>query len=294
MVKAVMRHPAMLYYLDNEASVGPHSPIGLKQHRGINENLARECLELHTLGVEAGYTQRDVTAFAGMLTGRWVNWDAESAGFMFRPDMHEPGSKVFMGNEYGEGLEGSEAALNWIANHAATRHHIATQLVRHYIDDSPLPRCVARVEEVLNRTQGDLKQAMLAIVGMDEAWVPMTKFRAPAEYVVAVQRALDLPVPPDSRLLGACAELGQRFMGPILPNGWPDIATDWISGEALLQRADWSMTQATRAGAPTADTVAVATLGDLCSETTRAAVKSCPNPLEALATLFASPEFVRR
>jgi uncharacterized protein (DUF1800 family) len=294
MVKAVMRHPAMLYYLDNEASTGPDSPVGVQQHRGINENLARECLELHTLGVGSGYTQRDVTAFAAVLTGRWVDWNPDRAGFLFRADMHEPGPKMFMGREYAEGFAGSEAALEWIANHPATRHHIARQLVRHYVDDAPTPGCVARVEKVLNDTEGDLKQAMLAIIDMPEAWVPLTKFRAPAEYVVAVERALDLPSQPDHQLLGACAELGQRFMGPLLPNGWPDTAADWISGEALLTRADWAMTQAVRSGAPAVDTVAAATLGELCSGPTRDAVRSCPNPAEALATLFASPEFMRR
>lgn len=294
MVKAVMRHPAMLYYLDNEASAGPDSPIGLKQHRGINENLARECLELHTLGVASGYTQRDVTAFAAILSGRWVSWEPDQAGFMFRADMHEPGPKMFMGREYPEGLAGSEAALEWIADHPATRHHIATQLVRHYVGDTPPAACVARVEKVLGDTHGDLKAAMLAIFGMPEAWVPMTKFRAPADYVIAVQRALDLPPEPDRHLLGACAELGQRFMGPLLPNGWPDTASDWISGEALLQRADWAMTQAVRPGAPSAETVGAATLGELYTRSTREAVQRCPSPPEALATLFASPEFVRR
>jgi uncharacterized protein (DUF1800 family) len=230
MVKAVMRHPAMLYYLDNEASVGPNSPIGLKQHRGINENLARECLELHTLGVQSGYTQRDVTLFAAILTGRWVNWDPDSAGFEFRADMHEPGTKMFMGHEYAEGFDSSEAALEFIANHPATRHHIATQLVRHYVNDIPPPWCVARVETVLNDTDGDLKRAMLAIIAMEDAWVPLTKFRATAEYVVAVQRALDLPLQSDRSVLTACRQLGQSFMGPLLPNGWPDAAADWISG----------------------------------------------------------------
>ena len=296
MVKAVMQHPAMLYYLDNAASVGPDSPVGLKQHSGINENLARECLELHTLGVASGYTQHDVTSFAAILTGRWVDWDLTSPGFVFRADMHEPGPKTFMGRTYPEGFAASEAALEWIASHPATRHHIATKLVRHYIGDDPPPACVAQLENVLNDTDGDLKQAMLAIIAMPEAWQQLTKFRPPADYVVAVQRALDLPLIPDQdrHLLGACAQLGQRFMGPLLPNGWPDTATDWISGPALLARADWAMTQATRPGAPGADTIAAATLADLCTRSTHDAIRGCPNPPEALATLFASPEFMRR
>jgi uncharacterized protein (DUF1800 family) len=153
---------------------------------------------------------------------------------------------------------------------------------------------VASVAAVLTDTDGDLKQAMLTIIAMPQAWIPLTKFRAPAEYVVAVQRALDLPAEPGHRLLGATADLGQPFMGPLLPNGWPDTASDWISGERLLKRADWAMTQATRQGAPPADSVATNTLADVCSQTTRAAYTSRSNPAEALATILASPEFMRR
>jgi uncharacterized protein (DUF1800 family) len=294
LVKAVMRHPAMLYYLNNVMSVGPDSPFGRREHRGLNENLARECLELHTLGLQSGYTQGDVTAFAAILSGRTWSRDGNPPGFVFRADWHEPGPKAFMGRTYPEGFDASEAALDWIANHPATRRHIATQLVRHFIADSPPPHCVARVESVLNDTTGDLKQAMLAIIAMDEAWQPLTKFRSPAEYVIAVQRALDLPPASQSQLLFATADLGQHFMAPILPNGWPDTADDWVSGEALLKRADWAITQTARIGAPAAELVAAANLGTLYSQSTRSAVESCPNNTEALATLFTSPEFVRR
>jgi uncharacterized protein (DUF1800 family) len=154
--------------------------------------------------------------------------------------------------------------------------------------------CDARMVDALNQSDGDLKHAMLAIIDMPEAWQPLTKFRLPAEYVVAVHRALDLPPEPGHQLLGASGDLGQPFMGPILPNGWPDTAADWLSGEAILKRADWAMTQASRPGAPTAEAVADATLGDLCSASTRTALKACATPAEALATLFASPEFLRR
>jgi uncharacterized protein (DUF1800 family) len=131
---------------------------------------------------------------------------------------------------------------------------------------------------------------------MPEAWQPLAKFRAPAEYVVAVLRALDLPplVKGGHHEYAATQDLGQPFMSPLLPNGWPDTATDWLSGEGLLKRADWAVTQASRSGAPGVDAVAMATVGDLCSASTRAAIKACPNSAEALATLFASPEFMRR
>jgi uncharacterized protein (DUF1800 family) len=295
LLKAVMRHPGMLTYLDNELSDGPDSPLGLKQHRGLNENLARECLELHTLGVNGGYTQADVTAFAAILTGRSTKLDGDDPpGFVFKADAHEPGPKHFMGREFPQGFAGSEAVLDFIAAHPATHRHLATQLVQHFAADTPPPACVDRVATVLGDTGGDLKQAVLAIIDMPEAWQPLTKFRAPAEYAVAVLRAVDLPPEPDARLFYATADLGQPFMGPLLPNGWPDTADEWVSGEALLKRADWAMTQASRPGAPAAEAVADATLGDLCSPSTRAAIKACPTPAEALATLFASPEFMRR
>jgi uncharacterized protein (DUF1800 family) len=294
LLKAVMRHPGMLTYLDNELSDGPDSPLGLKLHRGLNENLARECLELHTLGVNGGYTQADVTAFAAILTGRSTNLDGDDPGFVFNADTHEPGPERFMGREFPGGFAGSEAVLDFIAAHPATHRHLATQLVQHFVADIPPPACVDRVATVLGDTDGDLKQAVLAIVDMPEAWRPLTKFRAPAEYVVAVLRAVDLPPEPGNRTATATADLGQPFMAPILPNGWPDTAPDWLSGEALLKRADWAMTQASRPGAPPAEAVADATIGPLCSANTRAAIKACPTPAEALATLFASPEFLRR
>jgi uncharacterized protein (DUF1800 family) len=294
MVNAVMSHPAMLIYLSNDISMGPNSAAGLKQHRGLNENLARECLELHTLGVHGGYTQQDVTVFAAILTGRSVNLDGDNPGFVYKADMHEPGPKTLLGHTFPEGLQGSEMALDFIAGHPATHRHIATQLVQHFVADDPPPASVARVAAELDRTGGDLKQAMAVIVDDPEAWQPLTKFRTPAEYVVAVLRALDLPHLPGTPEFAATQDLGQPFMSPLLPNGWPDTAPDWLSGEPLLKRADWAMTQASRPGAPAADAVARATLGDLCSASTRAAIKACPNPAEALATLFASPEFMRR
>jgi uncharacterized protein (DUF1800 family) len=294
MLKAVIGHPGMLYYLDNWLSDGPHSLYGLTQHRGLNENLARECLELHTIGVDGGYTQADVTEFAAILTGRTINFDGNNPGAIFKPEAHEPGPKRFMGHDFPEGFSGSEAVLDMIASHPATQRHIATKLVRHFVADVPPPACVARVASVLGDSGGDLKQAVLAVIDMPEAWQPLTKFRAPAEYVVAVVRALDLPPEPPHLLYDATRDLGQPFMSPLLPNGWPETADAWLSGEALLKRADWAMTQASRSGAPSARAVADATLGELCSKSTRDAIDACPTPAEALATLFASPEFMRR
>ncbi|MFO1027502.1 MAG: DUF1800 domain-containing protein [Acetobacteraceae bacterium] len=295
MLKAVMQHPDMLFYLDNWTSTGPDSPEGMKLRRGLNENLARECLELHTMGINSGYTQADVTMFAAILSGRTANFDSDTPGFLFKASMHQPGPKTMLGRTFPAGFEGSEQALDFIGTHPATYRHLAHKLVRHFIADEPPPHCVDTVTAVLHQTDGALKPAVLALVDMPEAWVPLTKFRSPAEYVVALQRALNLP--PPARGAGpfeAALNIGQPFMSPLLPNGWPDTAADWISGEALLKRADYAMTQALRPGAPDAQAVLAATISDVCSPATRAAVAACPNNAEALATVLASPEFMRR
>jgi uncharacterized protein (DUF1800 family) len=294
LAKAVMLHPAMLSYLDEEVSIGPDSPIGMMQHRGLNENLAREFMELHTLGVQAGYSQHDVTSFAALLTGRGFDVSGPNPGYVYHADMHEPGPQTLMGHSFPDGSAGSDTAIEWIATHPATYRHLATKLVQHFVADVPPAACVAKVETALRDSGGDLKQAYRAIIALPEAWQPLTKFRAPAEYVIAVQRAIDLPMEPAGRLLAATRDLGQPFRDPLLPNGWPDTAEDWVGGETLLKRADYAMTQASRPNAPPAEAVMNDTLGDLCSASTRAAVKACPNQAEALATLLASPEFMRR
>jgi uncharacterized protein (DUF1800 family) len=291
---AVMHHPAMLDYLDGDHSVGPHSPTGIKQHLGLNENLAREFMELHTLGLGSGYTQGDVTALALVLTGERVRLLEDPPGAYFKPDMHEPGSQMVLGHAFGASGNEADAAITWIAGHPATRRHLAKQLVQHFVADMPPASPVSRIEAALQSSNGDLTAAYRALIDLQEAWQPMTKFQAPAEYVVAVQRAVDLPFEPGRRLLDATADLGQPFRNPLLPNGWPDSGAAWIAGEALLKRADYAMIQASRPHAPDAQAVLEATIGDVCSGATRAAVIACPNNAEALATVLASPEFMRR
>lgn len=294
MLKAVMRHPAMLVYLSNRDSIGPHSRFGLEHHRGLNENLARESLELHTLGIHGGYTQRDVTAYAAVLTGRRMIYSGPGEGYFFDAGMHEPGELTVMGHTFPEGYVGSEDVLDFLGHHSAAYRYVATRLVQHFVADRPPPGCVDRIVQVLTDTGGNLGQASRAVIDLPQAWQPMTKFRAPAEYVIAVARALDLPMEPDGKLWAATDELGQPFMNALLPNGWPDTAADWATGEAILKRADHAMFQAVRAGAPPAQAVLEASIGDICSMRTRDTVQRAASPAEALATVLVSPEFLRR
>ncbi len=294
MLLAVMRHPAMLVYLDNAGSVGPDSVAGQRRHRGLNENLARECLELHTVTPAAGYTQADVTSFARVLTGWSIDLQADPPGFRFRPGAHEPGAKTILGHNFPEGEEGGRQALAFLAGHPATHRALATKLVRHFVADDPPPDAVRRVEGVLRNTGGNLGAAALALTRLDAAWQPHTKLRSPADFAIASLRALDLP--PDRRpeLLGALAALGQPLWAAPLPNGWPDRAADWASPDAMLRRIDWAHGLAGRAGAAEPEAIAEASLGPLLAPATAQAMRRAGSRQDALTLLLASPEFQRR
>jgi uncharacterized protein (DUF1800 family) len=294
MLRAVMRHPAMLWYLDNQESQGPDSPAGIRAHRGLNENLARECLELHTIGVDAGYTQADVTEFANVLTGWSVDMGAARPGFAFMPERHQPGAKTIMGMTFPEGEAGGDAVLTWLGNHPATFGRVAERLVRHFVDDRPAPADVQRVAGVLRQTHGDLKAATLAVLDLPGAWQPLTKLRSPSDFVVASVRALDLPEPERPDMLGLMGHFGQPLLGAPLPNGWPDTAADWADGEMLLRRADWAMGIAGKHPALDPLALADASLGNLLQEPTRRAIEHAASRREAIALALAAPEFQRR
>ena len=295
MLGAVIRHPAMLFYLDNAQSIGPDSAAVRRAGRGgLNENLARECLELHTVTPASGYTQADVTEFAKLLTGWSVALQQDPPHALFRPAAHQPGTKTVMGQSYPEGPQALDAALGWLARHPATRRNLASKLVRHFVADVPPESAVRQVEAALAKSDGDLKQAALALVALPQAWEPLTKLRGPADYVLAVVRALDLPGDRRPRLREVMAGLGQPVMNAPLPNGWPDTATDWASPEAMMRRLDWAYAVAARGSGQEPMVVAEQALGPLLAESTRGEMARAGSRREALALLFASPEFQRR
>ena len=294
MLLAVMRHPAMLMYLDNQASIGPDSLAGQRRRQGLNENLARECLELHTLSPAAGYTQTDVTEFAKVITGWSFELPADPPGFIFRPNAHQPGSKTVMGQVFPEGEQGGVAALAWLADHPATHRHLATKLVRHFVADDPPTAAVARIEAVLARTRGDLRAASLELIRLPEAWAPLTKLRTPTEFVFAAVRALDLPAGQRPNLDGVFGALGQPLFNAPEPNGWPDRAADWAAPEAMLRRVDWAYGAAGRATAIDPEQLAAATLGPLLRPATVQAMQHAGSRRDAMTLLLTSPEFQRR
>ncbi len=297
---AVARHPAMIMYLDNAGSTGPNSPFGLRANRGLNENLAREIMELHTLGVRGGYSQDDVTSFAKILTGWSVGRGPEfnePEGFMFRPRTHEPGPKTLLGQAFEEGEQGGVAALKFLASHPNTYRFLATKLVRHFVADEPPAAAVQRIARVLADTRGDLGAASRALIALPEAWTPLTKLRAPQDYALAVLRGMGAGDEAAQPLLGALGQFAQPLWTAQGPNGWPDMAGEWAAPEQLMRRLDWVNGMAGRAaaiGRPDARDVAEATLGPLLKPETTNAVRRAGSAREALVLLLASPEFQRR
>lgn len=301
MLLAVVRHPAMLLYLDNAQSIGPNSKAGRRRKRGLNENLGREILELHTLGVDGGYTQTDVREFARMLTGWSIGRPrlGNAGGFAFFDRAHEPGAKQLLGRRYEEdGVREAEAALLALARHPSTARHIAFKLARHFVADRPPEALVKRLAKVFLDTDGDLRALMRAVVRSKEAWAePLPKVKTPNEFLVSVLRATgstDFKGGP-RRLVGALRLMGQMPYFAPSPAGWPDEAAKWVSPEALLQRAELAMAFARRSGGRIdAARLLKDTIGPVAAASTRSAIERAPNRVEAAATVFASPEFQRR
>lgn len=293
MLLAAVRHPAMQQFLTNLDSVGPNSEVGRRRNRGLNENLAREILELHTVTPAAGYTQADVTEFAKALTG----WGVASgwAGFEFRAATHEPGEKAVMGQRIPEGEQGGIDFLRWLARHPATHRSLATKLVAHFYADRPDPAMVRQVEGALRDTGGDLGAATRALVALPQALTaPLGKVRPPHDVALAALRALDAAPERGGLAVQAMVRLAQPLWNPHSPKGWPDTAADWAGPEALLARVDWAYALAGRFPRNDAQVAAEAVLGRLGRGTLRREIGRAGSPQDALTILLASPEFQRR
>jgi uncharacterized protein (DUF1800 family) len=299
MLVAVESHPAMLLYLDNARSIGPASFAGSRRNKGLNENLAREILELHTLGVRTGYSQEDVTSFAKVITGWSIvppRVAPEHGGeFIFNPRLHEPGPQRIMGREYQDnGFEQGRGVLLALARSPATAKHIATKFARHFVADDPPAALVDRLAKRFLATDGDLKEVTKALVGASEAWdAPRNKLRRPSEWLISALRAVGVK-PPDVRpVLQAQNLLGEPLWRVPAPNGFSDHSAAWMDG--LAQRLDISNQIARRAGvAIDPDALAEDVLGPLLSNETRQTLARAESRPQALALLLMAPEFQRR
>jgi len=298
LLQAVESHPAMLFYLDNVESMGADSIAGINRDQGLNENLARETLELHTLGVRSGYTQADVTNFANVLTGwTWVRPEDPNHGseFVFMRRLHQPGDQVVLGKRYPDtGLDQGRAVLADLARHPATAHHIAEKLARHFVADDPPPALVGKLTKTFKDTDGNLKELARNLITADESWNPQRqKLKPPAEWIVGVIRLAgaqsNIPI---GRIMTAQVALGAPLWRPPAPNGYPDSEAAWLDG--VPRRIDIATEFAARV--PHAEPLALleSGLGPLASPETRETVARAESRPQALALLVMAPEFLRR
>lgn len=319
---ASSHHAAMLRYLDNHLSAGPHSRFvrrlaergdgreGGPRISGLNENLAREILELHTLGVAGGggaygpwggYTQSDVTAFAAVLTG----WRVPSGpretiageATRFEAAWHEPGDKRVLGRSHAEGPQALDAVLRDLAQRESTARFIATKLSRHFVADDPPLELVDRLARRFQDSCGDLPQVYRELILAPESWQPVPpKLKTPEEFVISTARLLGLGERIAARAPDAgLGALGQRLQGAPSPAGWPDRAEDWLGPEAVWKRVEWAGQVSDRLGRQVdARALARRSLGPLLSAGSARQIERAADGPQALALLLLAPEFQRR
>ena len=315
MLLAVEQHPAVIAFLDNQYSVGKDSLAASfagrrfgggdepKRLFGINENLAREILELHTLGVNGGYTQTDVTSFAQIITGWSIGGGkGRLAGgvpgrFYFRDDLHEPGAKTFLGKTYAQpGQLQGEAVLADLARSPRTANFIAAKLVRHFVADDPPLGLVERVARAFLKSDGDLPHVYAALIDSPEAWdANARKFKTPEDFVFSTLRALDISPTQPEEVVRTFEMLGQRQYTPGSPAGWPDTSKSWDGSDALMHRVLWASRVSAkyeRGEEPT--DLAASSLGTYARPETMTALRRATTSGQAVALLLMSPEFQRR
>ena len=301
MLLAVITHPTMLVYLDNHSSFGPNSRIGQKRGRGLNENLAREILELHTLGVNGGYTQDDVIGLAKIITG-WSVKPPHLPGkteFRFIKQIHEPGTHQLLGKAYTqEGQQQGIQALRDLANHPSTARFIATKLARHFIADTPPQSAVNALEKVFLDTGGDLMELSKALIALPEIWhTPLAKFKTPYELIISSFRTLgassdDIKI---KKIAPSFALLDHMPFNANSPAGWSDQEADWLSSNSLMNRIEWvhALSQLIPfKGNP--NNLAKIVIGPAANADTMLWISRAPTSKDGLALIMASPAFQRR
>jgi len=298
-------HPGMLLYLDQAQSIGPDSPLGRRaagvgRAAGLNENLAREIMELHTVGVDAGYSQSDVTEFARAMTGwsigRFDHPD-EPHGFMFRADAHEPGARTIMGRRYAEdGRQQARAVMKDLAASPHTARHLATKLARHFVADDPPPALVDRLSRAYLASDGRLDQVARTLVEAPEGWDPTpAKFKTPYEFMVSSWRAAGTQPADVAAIAKTMAAMGQRPFSAPSPKGWPEEAAAWCAPDAVIKRMAWSEGFASGAiGDRDPKELAENALGARLSPVAARTIARAETRPEGLAILLMSPEFQRR
>lgn len=312
-------HPGMLVYLDAARSIGPSTLAAQRRDAGLNENLAREVFELHTMGVGSGYSQADIVEFAKALTGWTVSGPqtarlaaagrgqraraqaqdlaAEPGNIIFVEPLHEPGARTVLGKRYGDnGQQQAAAILDELALHPSTARHVATKLARHFVADQPPASTVAKLESAFLQSRGDLSTLARAVIHLDEAWAPeQQKFKTPEELLVSATRAAGPQAAFGGPPRQVYASLAQAPFSAPSPAGWPDDAATWSGADAIKKRLEWANAAARRmARGMSPSDFLDATLGEIAGARTRQAVSRAESAEQGFTLALMAPEFQRR
>ena len=297
LLQAVESHPAMLFFLDNVELMGPDSVAGINRDKGLNENLARETLELHTLGVRSGYSQADVTSFAKVLTGwTWIPPSEPERGgeFVFNKLLHEPGPQTVLGKTYPDtGIDQGRAVLADVARHPATTEHMAQELAGHFIADTPPPTLVDKLTRSFKDSGGDLREVAKTLIGADESWTSQRqKLKTPAVWVASLLRVTGgQTLIPIGQIMNAQATLGEPLWRPPAPNGFSDTEAALIDG--VPRRLDIANAFAARLAMVDPLALLQSSIGPLASKQTRDTIAHAETRRQAVALLAMAPEFLR-
>ena len=307
MLKAVVRHPSMLFYLDQHTSIGPDSRAALRTGRGLNENLARELLELHTMGVGSGYSQADVRATAELLTGLSID---PSRGFVFRPFAAQPGAKTILGKTYGSDgrarIGDIDDFLEDLALRPETARHLAHKLATHFLAEDPPEALVDDLQEAYRESDGGLgRMTRVLLEHPSTARRPLKKVKTPFDFIASTLIALgfsgkelqSFATRDLQRLIARpMAAMGQPFMRPLGPDGWSENAADWITPQGLATRISWASAVADRFSSRVSDPreFLTRTLGTVSGERLNFSVSAAETHSEGIALVLASAEFNRR
>ena len=306
LITEAVTHPMMLLYLDQESSAGPGSPFAKRKGRGINENLARELLELHSLGVNGGYTQTDVRELAELLTGMSFT---RQDGFVFRPEMAEPGAETVLGASYGgptPDMGDIRAFLADLAVKPETADHIAWKLAVHFVSDAPPEDLITALKEVFLASAGDLAAVYETLLSHPSSWRPSDeKVKQPIGFVTSALRALQVDEYRLDELTPKTAGLylslpmrvmGQSWENPTGPDGWPEEAAAWITPQGVAGRIQWAMAvpRVLRPKLPDPRQLLTDALGARATDALRFAAQGAETKWEGVGLVLASPAFQRR
>lgn len=303
LLQATSFHQAMLVYLDNIRSFGPNTRIARNRDIGLNENLAREILELHTLGVDGGYSQTDVTEFAKALTGWTIKSPplarSDFGAVTFQSRLHEPGARTILGQRISDGEDQASAVLDMVAVHPSTAQHISIKLARHFVADEPPQSAIDTLARTFLDTGGDLTELARAVIDLDAAWgEEQVKFKSPDELLVSTARLVGSRNT-FGRTGGTAGDIFQSlgqvpFYAPS-PEGWPDTASEWAGPDAIMKRLDWANLVAQRVpGNFTPERFLDEGLGPLAQADTHLAISRAESAVQGLTLAIMSPEFQRR